>query len=96
MLDRLARTITHEVMADAVIRIEGHADSRGPADYNLTLSERRALAVQRYLHQRHNVSSQRIPAVGKGEMEPFDQLNTAEGINRRVEFHYVGRVASGS
>ena len=66
--------------------ITGHTDSTGSAAYNQRLSERRALAVARYL-QAQGVDPRRIEAVGMGESMPIASNATPEGRaqNRRVE-----------
>jgi outer membrane protein OmpA-like peptidoglycan-associated protein len=66
--------------------IEGHTDSMGSEDYNLQLSEQRALAVQSALMQR-GVQGSQISTAGKGEGLPVASNDTAAGRqqNRRVE-----------
>ncbi|HET7694897.1 MAG TPA: OmpA family protein [Vicinamibacterales bacterium] len=54
----------------AKIMIEGHADSRGTAEYNLALGERRAAAVRDYLVSL-GVAANRIQIVSKGKESPF-------------------------
>ncbi len=85
-LDRLAKVINNDLMAQSYIRIEGHADATGSETYNLTLSERRAHAVRKYLIERHGVDSTKVLSIGKGEAELYDPKNPNGGINRRVEF----------
>lgn len=74
--------------ADALIRVEGHADSKGPAEYNRWLSEQRAKAVADYLSRVHGVAPERLRAEGFGEDRPIASNATEEGraMNRRVEF----------
>lgn len=64
----------------------GHADTSGPARYNIGLSERRAAAVRDAL-KRLGLSDADIATFGKGETEPL--VPTDDGIrepqNRRVE-----------
>jgi outer membrane protein OmpA-like peptidoglycan-associated protein len=71
---------------DRLVLIEGHADARGPATYNLDLSERRALSVGTFLVA-SGIDSGRIVAAGYGEDYPVASNATAEGqtMNRRVE-----------
>jgi outer membrane protein OmpA-like peptidoglycan-associated protein len=72
------------------IRIEGHTDWTGPAEYNLRLSQRRAASVVRYLSSEGGVSRQRLVAEGFGEARPLvPNAKTPEELarNRRVEFH---------
>nr|MCH9674214.1 OmpA family protein [Gammaproteobacteria bacterium] len=72
------------------MRIEGHTDSTGSAQYNLGLSQRRANAVKAYLESK-GIGQGRLSAVGKGEAEPAVSNKTREGraTNRRVEFHVL-------
>jgi peptidoglycan-associated lipoprotein len=54
-----------------VITIEGHADERGSAEYNLALGERRALAAKNYLVSL-GVGAERLRTVSYGKEFPFD------------------------
>jgi outer membrane protein OmpA-like peptidoglycan-associated protein len=67
--------------------VEGHTDDKGADSYNLSLSERRALAVGNYL-KANNISSSRLTINWYGETQPkaenTNDANRAE--NRRVEF----------
>ena len=68
-----------------LIDVVGHADSRGAADYNQGLSERRAETVKSTLQGAFpNVP---VTASGLGETAPVASNDTAEGrrLNRRVE-----------
>jgi len=68
------------------IRIEGHTDSRGNAEANLLLSQRRAEAVRDALVGA-GVDASRITAVGLGEVQPAGSNDSDEGRakNRRVD-----------
>lgn len=68
------------------VRIEGHTDSVGSAEYNQGLSQRRAESVRDYLASQ-GVSGDRMTAVGYGEERPVATNETPEGraLNRRVE-----------
>lgn len=70
------------------ISIIGHTDSDGDAFSNLTLSEKRAIAVKNILASEFKIDSNRMQTAGKGEAEPTDSNNTSLGKanNRRVEF----------
>lgn len=63
---------------DTNIIIEGHTDSTGSREYNLTLSERRARAVAHYLAQL-GVSSARFSVMGYGPDQPIASNDIAEG-----------------
>jgi len=68
------------------IVIEGHTDSRGSSEYNMTLSKRRADAVKKALVAK-GIGESRIATKGYGETYPVANNKTAAGRqqNRRVE-----------
>lgn len=70
------------------VDVIGHADSVGPDDYNLNLSQRRANNVASLL-QSGGVQSARILKEGHGEREPIASNSTDSGRaqNRRVEVY---------
>ncbi len=72
------------------VEIAGHSDSRGDADYNRFLSQRRADAVAQRLTDVLGVSEDRVTAVGYGEEQPVASNDTAAGRaeNRRVEARF--------
>lgn len=74
------------------IRIEGHTDSRGSAEYNKSLSDRRAASVKAYLVGK-GVEESRLESVGYGEERPLDKRNVKEAWdkNRRVDFFVTER-----
>lgn len=68
-----------------VITIEGHADERGTAEYNLALGERRATAVREYLAGR-GIGADRLRTVSYGEERPKYDNSREETrrLNRRA------------
>lgn len=72
--------------ADKSIRIEGHTDSQGNADFNQRLSELRAQSVERALVA-EGIDPTRITVIGQGEDFPIASNDTQEGRskNRRVD-----------
>ena len=70
-----------------VITVEGHADERGTAEYNLALGERRANAVRTYLLSL-GLSADRVKTVSYGKEFPFDPGHdeAAWAKNRRAHF----------
>ena len=76
------------------IVIEGHTDASGSDRYNQHLSERRALAVKRYLVDRYGVDASRLSVVGFGEQRLHDRARPHGGINRRVQFRAESTAAS--
>ena len=71
----------------AVVVCEGNCDERGSNEYNMSLGERRALAVRAYLMSL-GVDGNRIQTKSYGEEKPKDPAQTEEAyrVNRRVEF----------
>lgn len=70
----------------AKVVIEGYTDNKGDADYNKSLSQRRADAVMQSLVQNYNIGEDRVSAVGYGIENPVADNSTPEGRseNRRV------------
>jgi len=70
------------------MEVQGHTDNKGPAEYNMKLSEKRAAAVKAYLVKDEAVKSDRLTTKGYGITMPAASNDTAEGRvkNRRVEF----------
>ncbi|GJM32167.1 MAG: membrane protein [Saprospiraceae bacterium] len=83
-LQELAATL--KKYEDTDILIEGHTDSKGTEEYNLTLSRKRAQTVSDYLTQQ-GVRVTRLNTVGYGESQPLETNDTEAGrqSNRRVE-----------
>ena len=73
------------------LEVEGHTDSVGSDDYNMTLSQNRANAVRDYLIQK-GINSSSISSRGFGESQPVAENNTSSGRqqNRRVELVVSG------
>jgi len=70
--------------------IEGYTDATGPAEYNQTLSVRRAQSAYLYLVEECGIAPKQLMFVGKGESEPYDRNNPNASINRRVRISPVG------
>jgi len=69
------------------ITIEGHCDSRGSAEYNIALGDRRANAVKDYLVSL-GVPAGRVLTVSKGKEQPFcrEENERCWQENRRGHF----------
>jgi peptidoglycan-associated lipoprotein len=67
--------------------VEGHADSRGTAEYNLALGERRGSAVRDYLVNL-GVGADRVTLVSKGKEAPVctEEAESCWSQNRRGHF----------
>jgi peptidoglycan-associated lipoprotein len=73
--------------ASVVVMLEGHCDSRGSAEYNLGLGNRRANAVKDYLTGL-GLPAARVTVVSKGKEQPFcnDENEGCWQQNRRGHF----------
>jgi OmpA-OmpF porin, OOP family len=69
------------------VSVDGHTDDVGNEKLNLTLSQRRAVAVVRWLTE-HGVDARRLESRGFGPRRPIAPGKTTEARakNRRVEF----------
>jgi OmpA-OmpF porin, OOP family len=86
MIERVAQVMKEA--PDIKVRVEGHTDAVGSADYNMPLSERRARSVAEYL-VKQGVEPSRLMLIGKGMAEPLTP-NPYDSNNRRVQFVRVG------
>ncbi|NJX16082.1 OmpA family protein [Tamlana crocina] len=74
------------------VEVSAHTDARGPDEYNLNLSKRRAASTLEYLVSQ-GIERNRLKSIGYGEMQPLNKC-VKEGIcddeeydiNRRCEF----------
>lgn len=74
------------------VEVSAHTDARGPDEYNLNLSKRRAASTLEYLVSQ-GIERNRLKSIGYGEMQPLNEC-VKEGIcedeeydiNRRCEF----------
>jgi OOP family OmpA-OmpF porin len=94
-LDQLATTVPNT--KGYIITVEGGTDSVGPADYNYSLSERRADSVIQYLSSKYNIPAHKIYLIGLGKDKPVDDNKRREGraANRRVNVRLMTNTAGG-
>ena len=73
--------------SSTTVTVEGHCDSRGTAEYNIALGERRAKAVKDYLVSL-GIAGDRIEVVSKGKESPFcfEENEACWAQNRRGHF----------
>ena len=71
-----------------IITIEGHADERGTAEYNLALGERRALAARNYLVSL-GIPADRLRTVSYGKEFPFDPGHDEAAWSKNRRAHFV-------
>lgn len=85
VLDKLAEALTGN---NKGLVIEGHCDERGSAEYNRSLSERRALAIRDYL-KALGIDTNRMHTISYGVDRPEIPNATTEEqhrLNRRGQF----------
>jgi OOP family OmpA-OmpF porin len=72
------------------LRVNGHSDNIGEADFNMYVSKERAKAVHDYLIEK-GIDKSRLSFVYFGSRRPLRSNATEEGrtINRRVEFEVL-------
>ena len=83
-LDIIAGALQNQQLTPYSFTVEGHADPRGPNDFNMNLSQRRAQSVVAYLARAKGISLGRLYPVGKGETELLFPNRPAAPENRRV------------
>ncbi|MGI9433978.1 MAG: OmpA family protein, partial [Geminicoccaceae bacterium] len=89
----IANALSAPSLTEKRIRIEGHTDGDGQADYNLDLSYRRAISVVRMLVDEYSISSDRLEVKGFGEDRPVATNDSDQGraLNRRVTLVNLGQ-----
>jgi OmpA-OmpF porin, OOP family len=88
-LDALGYALNSPELLPFSFLIAGHTDAKGPADYNLDLSIRRAIVVAEYLVQYHGISPSRLVPHGWGESQLLVPSDPGSGANRRVEVSLI-------
>ena len=87
----IADSLRHPTLQEYVFLIVGHADAVGDRLANLTLSQKRAEAVQRALVTTFGITPTRVIAVGLGEEQLQDRAHPTAAVNRRVQIVNIGR-----
>ncbi|WP_315790594.1 phosphate ABC transporter substrate-binding/OmpA family protein [Fischerella sp. JS2] len=86
-LDKLSREIAEFNEQTIAVRVIGHTSKFGEADFNQTLSQKRAQTVANYLRDRG--LKHKIVAVGKGSSQPLPGVNPEDKRNQRTEIRLV-------
>jgi OOP family OmpA-OmpF porin len=90
-LDSIAQEYKDDGGNWAALKVQGHADERGPEPYNEKLSRRRAAAVKEYLASQ-GVPAEKLDVEAYGERRPEvpnADTRAEHQKNRRVEFVIV-------
>lgn len=85
MLDALGSALASHHARDWTFLLVGHTDASGSDAYNLSLSEKRAMAVRTYLLSNYEIDEAQVQIEGRGEKELFDSKKPTSSANRRVE-----------
>ncbi|CAK0750597.1 OmpA-OmpF porin, OOP family [Gammaproteobacteria bacterium] len=88
-LSEVAKAMVNPALASCRFVVEGHTDAKGDYSYNMTLSQRRAHAVQKYLVSQ-GVGASRLKSQGKGPTSPINPNDPYADENRRVQFRTGG------
>lgn len=91
--NELGKALAGSEFASVRFLVVGHTDCRGAPTYNQTLSEKRALAVVRFLAASFGIAETRLRAEGHGSREPISLGDTEDDyrMNRRVEVRVDAR-----
>ena len=90
VLDALGDTMTS--FGGTYLRVEGNTDATGSATSNMTLSEKRALAIKNYILKNFpNIQAARFQTIGRGSTNPVAPNTTETGrqLNRRTDIKVV-------
>lgn len=90
VLDTLGETMTS--FGNTYLRVEGNTDATGTPQGNMTLSEKRALAVKNYILESFpNIRPERFQTIGRGSTNPVADNATEAGrqLNRRTDIKVV-------
>jgi peptidoglycan-associated lipoprotein len=88
-LDLVARCFSSGALKGRAMRLIGHADPRGPSEYNMTLGQRRADSVEGYLDLR-GVDRVRVVSTSRGAMDATGHDEAGWARDRRVDVTLVG------
>ena len=92
-VDALSNNVTWlKENADTFVLIEGNADERGTAEYNLALGDRRAKSAMDYL-EANGIAKDRLSTVSYGKERPIctDATEECRMQNRRADFRVKSR-----
>ena len=84
VLDKVASCFTNGALKGRGVRLVGHADPRGPAEYNMILGQNRADSVAGYL-RRQGVGASQAEATSRGAMDATGNSEPTWAQDRRVD-----------
>jgi outer membrane protein OmpA-like peptidoglycan-associated protein len=86
----MADALHHPLLLGYKFAVVGHTDAKGSRQYNLELSQRRAVSVREMLVTTFQVDPEMLLVVGFGEEQLRDPQDPESGANRRVQLLNVG------
>jgi outer membrane protein OmpA-like peptidoglycan-associated protein len=84
-LHSLGKALTSPDLAGSVFMLGGHTDAKGTDGYNLSLSERRAETVKKFLMQTYKIPAENLVSAGYGETDLKNKTDPSAAENRRVQ-----------
>jgi len=84
-LNNLGKALTSSELAGSVVMLGGHTDGKGSDAYNQGLSERRAVAVKRFLTEKYHIPAANLVSTGYGKQGYKNPADPFAPENRRVE-----------
>jgi len=89
----IADAMHHPYLEGYSFLIVGHTDAKGSREYNLRLSQERAVAIRDALVTTFKVAPNRLWAMGVGEELLKSEGNPNSELNRRVQLINIGKMA---
>jgi outer membrane protein OmpA-like peptidoglycan-associated protein len=84
-LHSLGKALTSAELSGAVFMLGGHTDAKGTDGYNMTLSERRAETVMKFLMETYKIPAENLVSAGYGETDLKNKADPSAAENRRVQ-----------
>jgi outer membrane protein OmpA-like peptidoglycan-associated protein len=84
-LASLGQALSAPELKGVVVMLNGHTDARGTEEYNQGLSERRAVAVKRYLVGKFRLPAENLVTAGYGKALLKNTADPTAAENRRVQ-----------
>ena len=84
-LEILAEALKEGRLTDRTITIQGHTDAHGGDEYNLALSEQRALVAKEFLISAAGIQPSQLTAVGLGKSKLLPDKPIYAPEQRRIE-----------
>lgn len=97
-LEKIGKDILDEIGTamqqhpELILEIEGHTDNIGSDDYNLTLGQKRAESVKRYLADKYGIALHRMFYISFGKTKPKELTDnrTGQAAQRRAVLRLLG------